>query len=317
MRILITGGTGFIGSRVVQQLAAREGLDLVVLSRGGDLSRLHACGALAGRSPVRVAIGDFAGAGAAGIVRDVQPEVVIHLSMVYHTLGSAGGATVDAVNFQGTVDLFEAFLAAGGRRFVTAGTCFEYGHHDAERISEEALCRPIYDYAVAKARATDAILARGVAADTEALVLRVFAPYGPLEDPKRIVPQLLDAARTGRLLELTPGMQVRDYVYVEDVAGAFTAAAMQPLLLRRQAVYNVCTGTGHTLRELAAQIEQATDRRLDLVWGRLPYRPNEMMQLVGCNERIAAELGWRPDHDLAAGLRRTAGVPVVAMARAA
>jgi nucleoside-diphosphate-sugar epimerase len=309
MRILVTGGTGFIGSRVVRQLAARDGVEVVVLSRGGDLSRLHHCAALDRPSPVRLVAGDFAGEELPAVLRQVRPEVVVHLAMVYHTLGSAAGAAVDAVNFHGTVRLCENFLAAGSRRFVAAGTCFEYGHHDAERITEDAPCRPVYDYAATKARATEAVLARAAAADAEAMVLRVFAPYGPLEDPKRVVPQLIEAARAGRRLELTPGMQVRDYVFVEDVAAAFVAAALHPAPPRRQGVYNVCTGVGHSLRELAAHVAAAACRPLVLDWGKVPYRPNEMMRLVGCNRRIADELGWRPAHDLGAGLRRTLAAP--------
>jgi nucleoside-diphosphate-sugar epimerase len=305
MRVLVTGGTGFIGSRVVQQLAARGGLQVVVLSRGGATGRLHACGVLGKAAPVRLLAGDFAAEDLPGILRQVRPEVVIHLAMVYHALGSAGGAAVDAVNFHGTVRLYESFLAAGGRRFVGAGSCFEYGHHDAERITENAPCRPIYDYAVAKARATETVLTRAAAAGAEAMMLRVFAPYGPLEDPKRIIPQLIAAAQTGRRLELTPGMQVRDYVFVEDVAAAFLTAALHPAPPRPQAVYNVCTGVGHSLRELAAHVVVAAGKPLALEWGKVPYRPNEMMRLVGCNRRIADELGWRPSHALDAGLRTT------------
>jgi nucleoside-diphosphate-sugar epimerase len=302
MRILVTGGTGFIGSQVVRRLAGHPGAAVTVLSRGTDPWRLRALGA--GR--VEVAVGDFTDGCVGGLLRRLRPEVVVHLAMAYHTLGSSGGAAIDAVNHHGTLHLLETFLAAGGRRFVSAGTCFEYGHHDAERIEETAPCRPIYDYAVAKARAAEGVLARAAATGTEALVLRVFAPFGPLEDPKRIVPQLLEAGRTGRPLDLTPGEQVRDYVHVADVAAAFVAAAVAKALPRAQAVYNVCTAVGHSLRELAHGVERALGRGLSLGWGKVPYRPNEMMRLVGCNRRAEADLGWRPRLDLGAGLRDTA-----------
>jgi nucleoside-diphosphate-sugar epimerase len=304
MRILVTGGSGFIGSRVVQQLTAHVGLDVVVLTRSGDERRLQACGALTSRSPARLLKGDFTSNRIAAALRFLRPEVIVHLAMAYHTLGSTSDQSMDAVNYEGTVRLMEAFLAKGGRRFVSAGTCFEYGHTELESIPEETPARPVYPYAAAKARATEAILDHGEVANSEALVLRVFAPYGPLEDAQRIVPQLLDAGRVGRRLELTPGRQVRDYVYVDDVAEAFVAAALQPALPRKQAVYNVCTAAGSSLRQLAAHVEGALGRPLDLAWGKVPYRPDEMMRLVGCNRRIAEDLGWRPAHGLAAGLRR-------------
>jgi nucleoside-diphosphate-sugar epimerase len=307
MKVLVTGGAGFIGSRVVEQLAAREDVQTTVLVRSStDLFRLHRLGLLDNPQRVRLAVGDFCRARQRdAVLRQLRPEVVIHLAMVYHTLGSAGTADVDAVNRQGTISLFGAFMAAGGRRFVSAGTCFEYGHQPEAPVSEDAPCRPIYDYARAKAAAAEALLARGATAGIEALVLRVFAPYGPLEDPKRIVPQLLNAGLEGGQLELTEGQQVRDYVFVEEVSRAFLAAALHPRPPRAQAVYNVCTGVGHSLRQLAATAEQALGRPLPLSWGAVPYRPNEMMHLVGNPERMAAELGWRAGCPLAEGLRRT------------
>src|SRR5262249_11699503 len=160
------------------------------------------------------------------ILTAMRPEVVVHLAMVYHTPGSVGGEAVVEINHRGTVRLFEAFVRAGGRRFVSAGTCFEYGHTDAERIDETAACKPTYDYAIAKARGTEDTQRRAEATGVEALVLRVFAPYGSLEDPKRIVPLLLHCGRSGRSLDLSPGAQVRDYVLVEDVAEAFVVAAL-------------------------------------------------------------------------------------------
>src|SRR5262249_14928761 len=137
----------------------------------------------------------------------------------------------------------------------------------------------------------------------EALVLRVFAPYGPLEDDKRIVPQLITAGLDGRRLSLSPGEQVRDYVFVEDVAAAFVAAALHPALPDPQAVYNVCSAVGHSLRDLAAAVERVLGRPLDLGWGEAPYRPDEMMRLVGDGRRINADLGWRPKAALEDGLR--------------
>jgi len=308
VKLLVTGGSGFIASRVVHQLAACPGVDVTVLVRAGsDLGRLTAAGVDLNAGNVRLARGDFSASDEVDqVIHQLRPEVVVHLAMVYHALGSTPTSAVEEVNLHATVRLLEAFLAAGGRRFITAGTCFEYGHQQTELLEETAACCPVYDYAIAKLKATEVILERSQAVAAEALVLRVFAPYGPHEDPRRVIPQLLATGLWPRRLALSPGEQVRDYVFVDDVARAFVPAAVQPDLARSQAVYNVCTGIGHSLHEVAAAVEQALGRRLDLGWGELPYRPNEMMRLVGANRRIAEDLGWAPARNLAEGLRNTA-----------
>lgn len=308
MKVLVTGAAGFIGSRVMRQLVAKPDVDAVALVRASsDLWRLQSVGIdrqLIHPDLVHADLCDDAAVGE--VLRRVKPDVLIHLAMAYHQIGTPAGANMGAVNLKATLQLHRAFCAWGGRRFVGAGTCFEYGHVDVDRIDEKTPCQPCYDYARAKAQATQALLTQGRESGTETLVLRVFAPYGPMEEHQRIIPQLVEAGLTGRRLGLSPGEQVRDYVYVDDVARAFVAAALQPSLAASPAVYNVCSAMGYSLRQLAAAVSRAIGRRLDLQWGQSPYRPNEMMRLVGDNRQIELDLGWQPSCSLQDGLIRTA-----------
>ena len=238
-----------------------------------------------------------------GVLARNRPDVLVHLAMAYQPPGVAPSPEVDDVNFRSTVRLAEQFFLAGGRRFVFAGTCFEYGHLDLEQIPETAPCRPTYGYAAAKAKAGEAVLSLADRLGCEGLVLRVFSPYGPLEDAARIVPQLIRASLRGDALSLSPGEQVRDYTQVGDVAAAFVAAATHSA--PRHGVYNVCTGIGLSLRELASCIERAARRPLRLLWGAQPYRTGEMMRLVGDPAAAERDLGWRPRLSLGDGLAET------------
>jgi nucleoside-diphosphate-sugar epimerase len=308
MKMLITGGAGFIGSRVVQQLAACPDVQVKLLLRATTARwRLEACGVRLPHRHVNAAEVDLTDAAAVrALVGAYRPEVLIHLAMVYHPPGSAPVAGVEGLNYDSTMHLLNAFFAAGGRRFVSAGTCFEYGQHDCERLTEETECRPTYDYAAAKARAAAAVTRAGAAAGVETAVLRVFAPYGPMEGQDRILPQFILAGLTSGPLDLSPGEQVRDYVHVEDVARAFVLAALRPELPVRNALYNVASGAGASLRDLAAHVEEVLGKPLALRWGAKPYRASEMMRLVGDGTRIARDLGWRPAYDLTAGVRSSA-----------
>ena len=305
MRILVTGGAGFIGSRVVQQLAACPDVQVKLLLRATTARwRLQACGVHLHSGSVSAADIDLTEADAVrALVGAYRPEVLIHLAMVYHPPGSAPVAGVEALNYESTTRLFDAFRAAGGRRFISAGTCFEYGQHECKRLTEETECRPTYDYAVAKAKAAATITRAGAAAGVETAVLRVFAPYGPMEGRDRILPQFILAGLSSGHLDLTPGEQVRDYVQVEDVARAFVLAALQQQLPVRNAIYNVASGVGTSLRDLAVGVEAVLGKPLSLSWGVRPYRANEMMRLVGDGTRIARDLGWQPTYDLADGIR--------------
>jgi nucleoside-diphosphate-sugar epimerase len=305
MRILVTGATGFLGTHVVARLLTQPGATVTALVRpGNSRDRVR----LAGHDGPQGVVADLLSPeDVRRAVRSVRPEVLVHLAaLVHHAHDGSGGAAMHALNFHAAVGLHEQFLAAGGRRFVFAGSCFEYGHHDAERLDEDAPCRPRFDYAVSKVRATTALLDRAASTGTEVVALRVFMPYGPGEASGRLVPQLLRAGLTGGALRLTPGEQVRDWVYAGDVAGAFTAAAAVPRLARPQVIYNVCSGVGHSLRQVAAAAEDVVGRPLAAHWGALPYRPDELMRLVGCNRRVRDELGWQAGVDLRDGLRRTA-----------
>lgn len=301
VKILMTGGTGFIGSALVEQLLGYPQVRLTLLSHGGDLTRLTARGVIAGER-LEIIPADFTGEDLTTHLSRIRPETMIHLAMSYHTIGTAGGNEVERVNHQGSVRLAREFFATGGRRFLMAGTCFEYGHQQADRIPETTPAAPAYDYAIAKARATEEILNLAETKGTEALLLRVFAPYGPHEQPGRIIPLFLRAAASGQSMDLSPGEQVRDYVHVEDVAHAFRVGALRERLSVSRAIYNVCTGVGYSLRELAREVEAVTGNHLNLHWGATPYRPREMMRLVGDPTRSREELGWQARISLRQGL---------------
>jgi len=182
---------------------------------------------------------------------------------------------------------------------------------------------PTTEYGAAKAACW--LIAQAFARRTglELVSLRPFTMYGPMEPPGRLVPSVVRHALAGQSIDLTPGDQARDFVYVEDVADAFIAAATTDAAVG--GTFNVCTGTAVTVRDIVQRVLAATGSASTARFGALSYRPTELSMLSGDTSRATQILGWRARVSLDEGLDRTiawfravgAGLPEYQLADAA
>jgi len=127
--------------------------------------------------------------------------------------------------------------------------------------------------------------------------------YGPMEPPSRLVPSVVRHALANRPIDLTPGEQTRDFVYVQDVADAFVVAATTDAAVG--GTFNICTGTAVSVRDVVLKVLECTQSRTDARFGALAYRPSELPVLSGDPTRAAQILGWRARVSLDDGLART------------
>jgi len=138
------------------------------------------------------------------------------------------------------------------------------------------------------------------------VVLRLFGVFGPGEAPRRLVPYLVDRLRQGEAVDLTPGTQVRDLLYIDDAADAFVRAADAPSLGDDGQVYNVCSGVPVAVRQVGDTVARLLDAPPEsLRWGAIPPRTEEPPWIVGDGERFRSATGWQPKFDLTAGLKAT------------
>ena len=130
--------------------------------------------------------------------------------------------------------------------------------------------------------------------DLPLVVLRPFGIYGEGEGPHKLIPQMIRALLTGKPVKLTPGGQIRDYIHVTDFIAALELAAEVDLPAGR--VYNVCSGEGITLRQLAEALRRVAEKPVtDLFeFGKLKYRKDEVMSLVGDPSRYRQATGLQP-----------------------
>ncbi len=298
-RVLLTGGTGFVGANLARRLLA-EGHEVhLLVRRAHDPWRLAD---LAGRfhwHPV-----GLAGCGRlAALVRELRPHWVFHLAAHGAYPAQTDVRRMVHTNLLGTIHLVEACLAAGFEAFVHTGSSSEYGHKGQAPAEEERL-EPNSAYAVTKASAT--MYCRHVARawDAPFVTLRLYSVYGPFEEPTRLIPTLIREGMRGRLPPLARAAIARDFVFTDDVTDAYLRAAAHAGE-RRGAIYNVGTGVQTSLRAVVEVARKVLGIAAEPVWGSMPDRCWDTTTWVADSRKVRRELGWEPRHDLEDGFRRT------------
>jgi nucleoside-diphosphate-sugar epimerase len=296
-RVLVTGGSGFIGSALVRALLERGDEVHWLLLPGDPAPNLAAL-----RADVRVHGADLSDrAEVERAVRAARPEVVYHLAAVGVTEVNVDPALAVRVNVEGTLHLLAA-LDGDYRVFVNTGTCHEYGGN-APPFREDQDPRPELPYAIAKTAAWHFCRRLHRTRGWPIVTLRPFGVYGPRQGARAFVPACIAAALAGRPFDMTGGEQRRDMIYVEDVVRGFLHAAAAPEAAG--GTFNLCTGTEVPLHEVASTIVALAGTGIEVRRGALPYREGEVWHLVGDNRRAREVLGWEPRVSLADGLART------------
>ena len=300
MRLLVTGGAGYIGSVVTAHLLA-AGHEVAVLD---DLSTGHADAVPAGATLVEGSVLD-PGAVAEAVDRGV--DGVLHFAARSLVAESMRHPQRDwRSNVGGTLELLEAMRAVGVPRLVFSSTAAVYGEPDAVPITEDAPTRPTSAYGASKL-AVDLMIgsyarAHGLAA-TSLRYFNVAGASGRLGErhatETHLIPIVLDVA-AGRRDHLrvyggdypTPdGTAVRDYIHVDDLAAAHLLA-LDGVAPGRHAVYNLGNGRGASVREVIQTARRVTGRPIPTVDA--PRRPGDPAVLVASSARIGAALGWAP-----------------------
>ncbi len=285
---LMTGMTGFVGSRLARHLIA-EGWVLHGIVRGG--SSLAAVEAILPHLTQHTHDGSMAGMEA--IMQRVKPTVVFHLASLFLAQHQAADVTpLINSNLLFASQLADAMARQGVRYLVNTGTFWQH--------YENRSCEPVNLYAATK-QAFEAILAYYVATDAlRVITLKLSDTYGPQDPRKKLLHLLMHLASEGAPLAMSPGEQEIDMVHIDDVVRAFGIAADRLLsgVGQGHECFALSSGAPLSLKALVHLFEQAAGRRLPIQWGERPYRPREVMQTWRMGQPLP---GWQPAIPLAAG----------------
>ena len=299
--IFLTGATGFIGSHLLKRLI-KEGCNVhISIRKNSSLWRIedfkddfvsH-----------KIDLNDFEAV--RSLIKQIKPDVIFHLAAYGVDYRQQDIHQTIDVNINASVNLFEAFLANNGNRFIHTGSCFEYGQKNIP-ISEGDFLDPTSVYGASKASSVHLLsgMAKGMQSG-ELVILRPFGVFGENEGLHRFVPQVIDKLKCEHAVQMTLGEQIRDYIYIDDLIDAYILAAVVPLENKVE-IINIGSGKGIAIKHLALIILKQLGVSNDLLqFGAMPYRPDEMMYLVANVGKAKSVLGWEPKVSIEKGIEYT------------
>ena len=303
MRVLVTGGAGYIGSVVTEQLIG-DGHEVVVYD---NLSKGHRDAVVQGAELVHAGLSD-----ADTLIRTLKEngiEAVIHMaasSLVGESVEQPGKYYQN--NVVAGLVLLDAMLASDVKRLVFSSTAAVYGEPEAQPIEESAPSNPTNPYGETKLAFEHAMKWFDRAHGLRYASLRYFNAAGATElcgedhDPEtHIIPITLQAAAGKRShVEIfgddypTPdGTCIRDYIHVVDLARAHIQAL--EALDEGSRIYNLgCGGAGYSVRDVIDTAQRVTGKEIPTRFG--PRRPGDPAILVASSDKIKTELGWQPQY---------------------
>lgn len=289
-RLLFTGAGGFIGRRAVPLLLERgyevHAVDIRPLVLEG--CQIHTADLL---NP----------ADAARVVESIKPTHLLH--MAWYVEHGKFWTSLDNTRWvEASLTLLREFIASGGQRVVTAGTCSEYETGHDVCLEDETPCRPATLYGACKYAMSVMQSALCRQAGVSHAWPRIFFLYGPDEPERKLVSSVIRSLLRGEPAATTHGEQIRDFLHVEDVAGALAAVVDSGI----EGNVNIGSGEPVTQRHVVESIARLIGRPELLRIGAVPASSSDPPRLVPDIARLRST-GWTPKYTLDRGLELTIG----------
>ncbi len=294
MKILITGASGFVGAKTAH-FAAEAGDEVFAIVRPGSTStRL----ANLNKSIRQIDLDLRDTTKLRATVLQYKPDAILHLGWS----GVSNAMRFDEIQIQDNIGSSCALAAAGAeagtQTFIGIGSQAEYGA--SSEMLETSAPNPTTLYGAAKL--STMYLTRQLAhqAGMRHVWLRLFATYGPQDNSCWLIPFLIDEMLAGRRPKTTLGTQYWDWLYVDDVARAILAVARSK---QASGIFNFGSGQAVQVRYVVESLRDLIAPNMELVFGEVPFRPDQIMFLRADISRLQAATDWTPQVSIDEGLR--------------
>ena len=305
MKILVTGGAGFIGSAFIRLALGSTDHDILNFDKLTYAGNLENLAPVAGNPRYRFVRGDIADANAVErVFSEFKPDAAVHFAAESHVDRSIHAPTpVFDTNLKGTFTLLESARAQGIARFIHVSTDEVYGSLEPPLEADEKFpLNPSSPYSAAKAGSDLLALAYSKTYKMPVVVTRASNNYGPYQFPEKLIPLMISNALDDKPLPVYgDGMQVRDWLYVDDHCRAILAVLAKG---RVGEVYNIGGNRSLANKDVVERILAATGKPASLVQY-VQDRPAHDRRYALSSEKLTHETGWKPQMDFEPGLQTT------------
>jgi len=300
-KVLLTGGTGFLGHHIARALQDRKADVTLLIQPHEKTWRLERIGAKINQVKCRLTSRDET----RSAVQRVQPGAIIHLAgrMERRRDLSILDDLIDH-HVAGTVNLIRAADQKTTRLVINTGTSEEYGEQD-DPFVETLPADPVSPYSATKASATAMATYLSKAIGIPVVTMRPFITYGPAQLHDTLIPFLIKGVLQKKTVELTAGLQYRDFIFVDDLVACYLAAIEKAEIFAGPEIFNLGSGKKTQIREVIETIAGFLDGQEYLKIGARPMRAGEPPSMIADIRKAEELLGWRPAVSLREGLRRT------------
>lgn len=293
--VLITGGSGFVGSAVVKQVIQDGNLPIILKRSSSNLKRLEGIDGYLSFDREQLKDG-----GLIDRIKEYQPQVLINLAW----RGVSGRERNEVYQVEDNLALTLETVALakeiGCNRWIGVGSQAEYGNPNCQ-VDELFPTNPTTIYGKAKLAACWSSLGLCQAYEICGSWVRLFDPYGPEDDPHWLIPYLIQEMAIGNIPRLTKCEQIWDYLYIDDAAKGLLSLANS----EASGIFNLGSGLGISLRKIVEIIRDSIDSNISPEYGAVEYRPDQVMQLQADITKISKETGWSPQVSIEEGLYNT------------